>query len=71
MDYVMSLEFTEAPNFDQMKQMVTSNAVDADLNIFDNVFDWSILLTNRDSKDNPLAHMIPSKPWEFLLPKDA
>ena len=70
MDYVMRLKFTEAPNYDKMKQMVTSSAVDADLNIFDNMFDWSILLTNRVGKDNPLAHMIPSKPWEFLLLED-
>jgi topoisomerase IA-like protein len=41
------MSFEETPNFNYMKGLVISAAEDANLDIFDNVFDWSILLTNQ------------------------
>ena len=47
MDYVTKLAFEEAPDFARLKDMVTDTATEANLDIFDNVFDWSLLLTKR------------------------
>lgn len=52
----MGLEFTEDPDFTYMKQLVTTAATKAQVDIFDNVFDWSLLLCMRDNQNNPLAH---------------
>ena len=47
MDYVMGLSFEEAANFTMLKALITQAADEADLDIFDNIFDWSILLTDQ------------------------
>lgn len=66
LDYVMDLKFTEDPNFDFMKQLVRDAANEANLDIFDNVYDWSLLLSRRDSQINPLAHRVSRKWWSRL-----
>ena len=47
MDYVTNLDFKEAADFNMLKNLVWEAASDANLNIFDNVFDWSLLLTKQ------------------------
>ena len=47
MDYVTNLRFEEAADFNMLKTLVLEAAGDANLNIFDNVFDWSLLLTQQ------------------------
>ena len=47
MDYVMGLGFEEAANFTMLKTLITQAADEAGLDIFDNIFDWSILLTDQ------------------------
>ena len=47
MDYVMGLSFEEAANFPMLKALITQAADEAGLDIFDNIFDWSILLTDQ------------------------
>ena len=43
----MGLSFEEAANFTMLKALITQAANEADLDIFDNIFDWSILLTDQ------------------------
>ena len=44
MNYVMALKFEENADFARMKNIVKEAAMDARLDIFDNIFDWSELL---------------------------
>ena len=53
MDYVTNLDFKEAADFSMLKNLVWEAASDANLNIFDNVFDWSILLTKQRIRSDP------------------
>ena len=53
MNYVMKLEFNERPDYNFVRQLVMNEANLAKLDIFDGVFDWSLLLTSYDHK-NPL-----------------
>ena len=47
MDYVMGMGFEEAADFDMLKGLITMAAAEAGLDIFDNIFDWSVLLTDQ------------------------
>lgn len=47
MDYVTSLGFEEAADFSLLKNLIVEAGVEARLNIFDNIYDWSILLTDK------------------------
>lgn len=64
LDYVMALQFTEEPNFVIMKKLVVSAAVAAEVDIFDNIFDWSLLLSQPNSLVNPLAHQVSQSWWQ-------
>ena len=44
MNYVMALKFEENADFAKMKGIVKEAAIDAHLDIFDNIFDWTELL---------------------------
>jgi len=44
MDYVYSMNFVDAADFNFLRGLVDQAAVDAKVNIFDNVFDWTELL---------------------------
>ena len=57
MNYVTSLEFEELADFDHMKNLVKRIAVEADLNIFDNIFDWCILVDNQKYKNDNAAYL--------------
>ena len=43
----MGLGFEEAADFPMLKRLITQAADEARLDIFDNIFDWSILLTDQ------------------------
>ena len=45
MDYASNLGFEQSPDFDFLKEMVQLAARENGLDIFDNVFDWTLLLT--------------------------
>ena len=45
MTYVTRLEFEQAADFDYLKQLVLSAAKANKIDLFDNIFDWSIKLT--------------------------
>ena len=47
MSYVTSLQFEQKACFFHLKMLAKRAANDAKIDIFDNVFDWSILLTKR------------------------
>ena len=47
MSYVTSLKFEQKASFFHLKMLAKRAANDAKIDIFDNVFDWSILLTKR------------------------
>lgn len=47
MDYVMGMGFEEAADFEMLKALITTAATEASLDIFDNIFDWSVLLTDQ------------------------
>jgi len=47
MTFCNSLEFEQMPDFDLLKSMISAAAEEFNLNIFDNVFDWSLLLTRN------------------------
>ena len=63
MSYVTSLRFDYKACFFHLKMLAKRAANDAKINIYDDVFDWSILLTQRrhqqarreQSEQNPLA----------------
>ena len=46
MDYVMSLGFEEMADFTMLKGLITTAAAEAGIDIYDNIFDWSVLLTD-------------------------
>lgn len=52
MDYVSKLTFEQGADFDYLKYLVLQTAEDAKVDIFDNIFDWSILLTKKDFSSN-------------------
>ena len=45
MNYVMKMSFDQAPDYAMLKQLVKQAAQKAKVDIFDNVFDWSLLLS--------------------------
>ena len=45
MDYVSSLEFEKAADYDYLKSLIRGAAFENNYDLFDNVFDWSIRLT--------------------------
>ena len=47
MDYCEKLAFEEAADFDYLKFLVLQMAENAKVNIFDNIFDWTELLTTK------------------------
>ena len=53
MNYVMSLRFEQGADFNFMKQLVIEAAVDANIDLHDNVFDWSIHLIKNPISKNP------------------
>jgi len=44
MEYCNNLQFEEAADFTMLKFLVITAAEDAKLDIFDDVFDWSLIL---------------------------
>lgn len=56
MNYVTGLTFEEAPDFDRLKQLIVNAADESRIDLFDNVFDWSIKLTKRKISSNPIAN---------------
>ena len=54
LDYCSKMTFEQAADFDYLKYLVLQMAEDAKINIFDNVFDWTILLTKKEISSNPL-----------------
>ena len=55
MNYVTKMAFEEAPDFVRLKALVTDAATEHNIDIFDNVFDWTLLLTKRKISSNPGA----------------
>ena len=52
MSYVTSLKFDQKASFFHLKMLAKRAANDAKIDIFDKVFDWSILLTeSRDQQE--------------------
>ncbi len=56
MNYVTGLTFEEAPDFGRLKQLIVDAADESRIDLFDNVFDWSIKLTKRKISSNPIAN---------------
>lgn len=52
MNYVTSLKFKESANFNHLKTLIKRAAQQANVDIFDGVFDWNIIFTNQESKVN-------------------
>ena len=44
MDYVRKLNFEQQADFDMLKLLVLDMATEAMVDLFDNVFDWSVKL---------------------------
>ena len=52
----MGLQFEEAADFTMLKQLIVDAATENELNIFDDVFDWSLLLSSqRVHSQQPIA----------------
>jgi len=49
----MGMSFEQEPNFAYLRQLVVSAATDANLDIFDNVFDWSLKMVRQEFKSDP------------------
>ena len=66
MDYVTSMDFEDAADFNMLKTLILDAASDRNLNIFDNVFDWSIMLTKAKIASEPKGSLKGSrKPLVF------
>lgn len=52
MEYCTSLRFEEAADFNYLKHMVVTAAQEADLDLFDNVYDWTLLLCKQKLAGN-------------------
>ena len=50
MNYVTSLKFKESANFNHLRTLIKRAAQQANVDIFDEIFDWDILFTNQESK---------------------
>ena len=53
-NYVTGLSFTADPDYSMLKELVRNTASEANLDIFDEVFDWSLFLSSY-SPQNPLS----------------
>ena len=53
MDYVMSLRFGQPASFDMMKQLVKDCARQNNIDLFDNLFDWNIRLSQLGQLMSP------------------
>ena len=61
MDYVTNMQFEDAADFNMLKTLILEAASDANLNIFDNVFDWSLLLTQQKIQSEPKRKNLAKK----------
>lgn len=52
MKYVTSLAFDQAADFTFLKKLILDAADDANLNIFDKIFDWSLIFTQMSKKSD-------------------
>ena len=59
-NYVMNLNFDEDPDYSMLKKLIRNTASDANLDIFDDVFDWSLFLSSY-SPQNPLSYLLPPR----------
>lgn len=50
MNYVTSLKFNESANFNHLRTLIKRAAQKADVDIFDEIFDWDILFKNQERK---------------------
>ena len=50
MNYVTSLKFKEKADFNHLRTLIKRAAQQADVDIFDDIFDWTTLLTNQEHK---------------------
>ena len=53
MDYVTTLSFEEGADFTYLKQLVKDAAAERNLDLYDNVFDWSFKLTKARIGSDP------------------
>ena len=53
MDYVMSLRFGQPASFDMMKRLVKDCARQNSIDLFDNLFDWNIRLSQLEQSKSP------------------
>ena len=49
MDICNALKFDQMPDFQLLKTMIRTAADEAGLDIFDNAFDWNLILTSEPS----------------------
>ena len=56
----MNLNFDEDPDYSMLKKLIINTASDANLDIFDDVFDWSLFLSSY-SPQNPLSYLLPPR----------
>ena len=52
MNYVTGMRRTQAGDFEKMKKLVMDCARENSIDLFDNTFDWSILLCSLEAKEN-------------------
>ena len=52
MNYVTGMSRTQAGDFEKMKKLVMDCACENSIDLFDNTFDWSILLCSPEAKEN-------------------
>jgi len=60
MEYCSNLKFEEAADFEMLKFLVLQAARDNEINLFDNVFDWSLQLTSKSIHSNPYQNKVSS-----------
>ena len=45
MDYVKNLKFDQNPNYSMLKSLIKITAAKEEFDLFDDVYDWSLILT--------------------------
>jgi hypothetical protein len=56
MEYCSNLKFEEAADFEMLKILILQAAKENEINLFDNVFDWSLQLTSKAIQSNPYRY---------------
>ena len=51
MEYVTKMKFDQLANFRYLKELILQAAYNAEINIHENAFDWSLIIVNKNMQE--------------------